>query len=247
MFRAATGEVLWTQALGAPSRAKPAAAGTHVYVLLDDGRVAGAGARNRGDRVGEPPARPAHHRFTRSTTGCSSAAPTGSSTAWRRTAARRSGAGEPARRSSAPPAWTRIRCTSSRSTACCGRSTAATATSAGKRPSRTSRRRDRSSPPACCWCRASRPRFPRSRRATGKPSGAAKLVGEPSVAPALPRTVEAGTAGRLLVIVRRQGAAARAESPSAERHSVPGTAVHDMLPRSSSEIHRRLWRPPVPP
>ena len=39
MFRAGTGEVLWKQAFGAASRAKPAAAGTHVYVLLDDGRV----------------------------------------------------------------------------------------------------------------------------------------------------------------------------------------------------------------
>jgi outer membrane protein assembly factor BamB len=39
MFRAATGEVLWRQALGATARVRPAAAGDHVYAPLEDGRV----------------------------------------------------------------------------------------------------------------------------------------------------------------------------------------------------------------
>ena len=41
MLRAATGEILWTQSLGAPSRVQPVAAGQQVYVALRDGRVAG--------------------------------------------------------------------------------------------------------------------------------------------------------------------------------------------------------------
>ncbi len=41
MLRAATGEILWTQSLGAPSRVQPVAAGQQVYVALQDGRVAG--------------------------------------------------------------------------------------------------------------------------------------------------------------------------------------------------------------
>lgn len=40
MFRAATGEVLWKQALGSAVRVQPAAADDRVYVLLEDGRVA---------------------------------------------------------------------------------------------------------------------------------------------------------------------------------------------------------------
>jgi outer membrane protein assembly factor BamB len=40
MLRAATGETLWTQSLGAGTRVQPAAAGRQVYVALRDGRVA---------------------------------------------------------------------------------------------------------------------------------------------------------------------------------------------------------------
>jgi outer membrane protein assembly factor BamB len=39
MYRAATGEVLWRQSLGAPVHVRPAAGGSHIYALLDDGRV----------------------------------------------------------------------------------------------------------------------------------------------------------------------------------------------------------------
>lgn len=40
MVRAATGEILWTQALGSAIRARPAAAGVRVYVVTEDARVA---------------------------------------------------------------------------------------------------------------------------------------------------------------------------------------------------------------
>lgn len=39
MYRAATGDVVWRQALGAPVSGRPTAADTRVYVLLRDGRV----------------------------------------------------------------------------------------------------------------------------------------------------------------------------------------------------------------
>ncbi len=40
MLRASTGETLWTQPLGAPSRVRPVAAGRLVYLALQDGRIA---------------------------------------------------------------------------------------------------------------------------------------------------------------------------------------------------------------
>ncbi len=40
MLRAATGETLWTQPLGPPSRVRPVAAGRLVYLALQDGRIA---------------------------------------------------------------------------------------------------------------------------------------------------------------------------------------------------------------
>ena len=39
MFRAATGEVLWKQALGSPLRERPALSADHIYLLLEDRRV----------------------------------------------------------------------------------------------------------------------------------------------------------------------------------------------------------------
>ncbi len=39
MLRATTGEVLWKQALGSAIRVRPAAAGVHVYVVMEDARV----------------------------------------------------------------------------------------------------------------------------------------------------------------------------------------------------------------
>jgi outer membrane protein assembly factor BamB len=41
MLRAATGETLWTQSLGVPTRVRPVAAGRQVYVALQDGRILG--------------------------------------------------------------------------------------------------------------------------------------------------------------------------------------------------------------
>ncbi len=52
MLRAATGETLWTQSLGAGTRIQPVAAGRSVYVALQDGRVA-ALALETGKRLWE--------------------------------------------------------------------------------------------------------------------------------------------------------------------------------------------------
>ena len=222
MFRAATGEVLWTHALGAPSRAKPAAAGRHVYVLLDDGRVL-ARALETGAAVWESrlPGRPTSIRplDDRVFVGCTDrffyclAADSGK-TKWRwRTGATIVGTASVDEDSVYFLSLDGVLRSLDRGNGHQRWKSAA---------SRTSPRRDRSSPPACCWCRASRPRSPRSRRATGSRPGPPSSLANRQSLPSFLESVEAGTGGRLLVIVDDKAQLLEPSLPPLKGHPFPG-------------------------
>jgi outer membrane protein assembly factor BamB len=59
MLRAASGDVLWVRALGAPPRIQPAADNDRIYVALDDGRVTALAAGTGRTAWETPPSSPA--------------------------------------------------------------------------------------------------------------------------------------------------------------------------------------------
>lgn len=221
MFRAATGEVLWTHALGAPSRAKPVAAGRHVYVLLDDGRVL-ARALETGAAVWESrlPGRPTSIRplDDRVFVGCTDrffyclAADSGK-TKWRwRTGATIVGTASVDEDSVYFLSLDGVLRSLDRGN--------------GHQRWKAPVPHQPTTGPFISARLLLVPgistEVPAFSTRDGKPSGAAKLVGEPSIVPSFLDSVEAGTGGRLLVIVDDKAQLLEPSLPPLKGHPFPG-------------------------
>jgi outer membrane protein assembly factor BamB len=250
MYRAGTGEVLWTHALGAPSRAKPAAAGSRVYVLLDDGRVL-ARALETGAAVWESrlPGRPTTIRplDDRVFVGCTDrffyclAADTGK-TKWRwRTGATIVGTASVDEDSVYFLSLDGVLRSLDRGN--------------GHQRWKTPVPHQPTTGPFLSARLLLVPgistQIPAFSTRDGKPSGAAKLVGEPSALPSFLEPVKAGAGGRLLVIVDDKAQLLEPSAPPLKSTPLPGPPY--TLPPEIEDLGARirgvqistgaLWRP----